>query len=101
MEGRAKIKAKPLVIDIGTIHFISEFIPRIRMEVVVKDDQVEDIVSKIADELENPAIDGKFFVVDVATAVDFAAKEQGEKALDIYAPICFSCNFIVEVIARQ
>lgn len=46
MEGRAKIKAKPLVIDIGTIHFISEFIPRIRMEVVVKDDQVEDIVSK-------------------------------------------------------
>ena len=51
------------------------------MEVVVKDDQVDGIVSKIADELANPAIGGKIFVVDVAKTVDLATKEQGEKTL--------------------
>jgi nitrogen regulatory protein PII len=51
------------------------------MEVVVKDDQVDGIVSKIADELANPAVGGKIFVVDVVRAVDLATKERGEKAL--------------------
>jgi nitrogen regulatory protein P-II 1 len=81
VEGRGKIKAKPVAIDRGTRHFTPEFIPRIKMEVVVKDDQVEPIVSKIAAELANPAIGGKIFVVDVATAVDLATKEEGENAL--------------------
>ena len=51
------------------------------MEVVVKDDQVDDIVNKIADELGNPNVGGKIFVVDVATAIDLATKERDEKAL--------------------
>jgi len=51
------------------------------MEVVVKDDQVDGNVSKITDELANPAVGGKIFVVDVATVIDLATKEQGEKAL--------------------
>jgi nitrogen regulatory protein P-II 1 len=80
-EGRGKIKAKPVAIARGTRHFTPEFIPRIKMEVVVKDDQVDGIVTKIADELANPAVGGKIFVVDVAKAVDLATKEQGEKAL--------------------
>jgi nitrogen regulatory protein P-II 1 len=81
VEGRGKIKAKPVAIDRGTRHFTPEFIPRIKMEVVVKDDQVDGIVSKIADELANPAVGGKIFVVDVTKAVDLATREQGEKAL--------------------
>jgi nitrogen regulatory protein P-II 1 len=81
VEGRGRIKAKPVAIDRGTRHFTPEFIPRIKMEVVVKDDQVDGIVSKIADELANPAVGGKIFVVDVAKAVDLATKEQGDKAL--------------------
>ena len=81
VEGRGKIKAKPVAINRGTRHFTPEFIPRIKMEVVVKDDQVDGIISKIADELANPAIGGKIFVVDVAKTVDLATKEQGEKAL--------------------
>jgi nitrogen regulatory protein PII len=51
------------------------------MEVVVKDDQVDSIVSRIANEVANPAIGGKIFVVDVARAIDLATKEQDEKAL--------------------
>ena len=81
VEGRGKIKAKPVAIGRGTRHFTPEFIPRTKMEIVVKDDQVDGIVSKIADKLADPAIGGKIFVVDVAKAVDLATKEQGEKAL--------------------
>jgi nitrogen regulatory protein P-II 1 len=50
------MRAKPVAIDRGTRHFTPEFIPRIKMEVIVKDDQVDDIVSKIADELANPDV---------------------------------------------
>jgi nitrogen regulatory protein P-II 1 len=81
VEGRGKIKAKPVAIDRGTRQFTPEFVPRMKIEVVVKDDQVDGIISKIADELANPAIGGKIFVVDVAIAIDLATKEQGENAL--------------------
>ncbi|MDQ3909298.1 MAG: P-II family nitrogen regulator [Thermoproteota archaeon] len=81
VEGRGKIKAKPIAIDRGTRQFTPEFVPRMKIEVVVKDDQVDGITSKIADELANPAIGGKIFVVDVAIAIDLATKEKGENAL--------------------
>ena len=81
VEGRGKIKAKPVAIDRGTRQFTPEFVPRMKIEVVVKDDQVDGIITKIADELANPAIGGKIFVVDVAIAIDLATKEQGESAL--------------------
>lgn len=81
VEGRGKIKAKPVAIARGTRQYTPEFIPRIKMEVVVKDDQVDGIVSRIANEVANPAIGGKIFVVDVASAIDLATKEQDEKAL--------------------
>jgi nitrogen regulatory protein P-II 1 len=76
VEGRGKIKAKPVAIARGTQQFTPEFIPRIKMEVVVNDDQVGGIVNKIANELANPAVGGKIFVVDVARAVDLATKER-------------------------
>ena len=80
-EGRGNIKAKPVAIDRGTRYFTPEFIPRIKMEVVVKDDQVDGIVNRIVDELADPNVGGKIFVVDVATAIDLVTKERGEKAL--------------------
>ena len=81
VEGRGKIKAKPVAIAKGTQQFTPEFIPRIKMEVVVNDDQVDGITSKIANELANPAVGGKIFVVDVARTIDLATKERDEKAL--------------------
>lgn len=81
VEGRGKIKAKPVAIDRGTRHFTPEFVPWMKMEVVVSDNQVDDIISKIVDKLANPEVGGKIFVVDVPTAIDLATKEQGEKAL--------------------
>lgn len=81
VEGRGNIKAKPVAIARGTRHFTPEFIPRIKIEVVVRDEQVDDIVNKIVDELAKPNVGGKIFVIDVATAIDLATKEHGEKAL--------------------
>ncbi len=81
VEGRGKIKAKPVAIDRGTRHFTPEFVPRMKMEVAINDNQVDDIISKIVDKLANPEVGGKIFVVDVPTAIDLATKEQGEKAL--------------------
>jgi nitrogen regulatory protein P-II 1 len=81
VEGRGNIKAKPVAIDRGTRHYTPEFIPRIKIEVVVKDDQVDHIVNTIVDELANPAIGGKIFVIDVATSIDLATKDRGEPAL--------------------
>ena len=81
VEGRGNIKAKPVAIARGTRHFTPEFIPRIKMEVVIRDEQVDDIVHKIVDELAKPNVGGKIFVIDVATAIDLATKEHGEKAL--------------------
>jgi nitrogen regulatory protein P-II 1 len=81
VEGRGKIKAKPVAIARGTRQYTPEFIPRIKIEVVVNDEQVDGILRKIADNLSNPAVGGKIFVVDVPIAIDLATKEQGERAL--------------------
>lgn len=81
VEGRGNIKAKPVAIDRGTRHYTPEFIPRIKIEVVVRDEQVDDIVNKIVDELAKPNVGGKIFVIDVATAIDLTTKKHGEKAL--------------------
>ncbi len=81
VEGRGKIKAKPVAIARGTRQFTPEFVPRMKIEVVVKDEQVDGIFSKIVDKLANPDIGGKIFVVDVVRAIDLATKEQGERAL--------------------
>ena len=49
------------------------------MEAVVNDDQVDGIVCKIANELANPAVGGKIFVVDVARAIDLCHREARRK----------------------
>lgn len=79
VERRGKIKAKPVAIDRGTRQFTPEFVPRIKIEVVVEDHQVDGIVSKIIYKLANPEIGGKIFVVDVPLAIDLATNEHREK----------------------
>ena len=52
VEGRGKIKAKPVAIARGTRQYTPEFVPRIKIEVVVNDEQVDGILSKIADNFQ-------------------------------------------------
>jgi nitrogen regulatory protein P-II 1 len=63
------------------MRYTPEFIPRTKAEVVVKDEQVEAIITKIGDELCAANIDGKIFVIDVPIAVDIATKNRGETVI--------------------
>ncbi len=69
IEGRSKAKA-------------TEFIPKYKIEVVVRDDQVEELISRIVDKVGGDLnTGGKIFVVDVTTAVDLSTKKRGEAAI--------------------
>lgn len=80
IEGSGRIKADPIFIGRGTMQTQPEYIPRTKIEVVVKDDQVEELISKITDTLGKD-LGGKIFVVDVPIAVDIRTKKRGDAAI--------------------
>jgi len=59
-----------------------DFLPKIRLEVVVRDDQVDAVVSAISEAANTQKIgDGKIFVTDVSDAVRIRTGERGEAAI--------------------
>ena len=80
IEGRGKIKAEAVAVGRGTMHYRPEFIPRIKIEVVVKDEQVEGLVETIVEKTRD-RIGGKIFVIDVPMAIDLVTKKTGEYAI--------------------
>lgn len=82
IDGRGRVKAQPVAVGRGVMYYTPEFIPRLKVEVVVKDGQVEDLITKIVDKVGgDPALGGKIFVVDVPVVVDLVTKERGEKVI--------------------
>lgn len=73
----------------GAIHYRIEgrgretqtFIPMTKLEVVVKDDQVETLISIIVNKLSINNINGKIFVQNIPIAVDIATKKKGESVI--------------------
>ena len=56
----------------------TEYNPKtIKIEVIVRDDQVDGIIHKIADKLRTSDIVGKLFVLDVPIALDIRANKTG------------------------
>jgi nitrogen regulatory protein P-II 1 len=80
IEGSGRVKAQPVTAQRGTSQTQPEYIPRTKVEVVVRDEQVEEITSKITDRLSSE-LGGKIFVVDVPIAVDLATKKRGEDVI--------------------
>jgi nitrogen regulatory protein P-II 1 len=80
IEGRGRIKAEAVAVGRGTMHYKPEFIPRLKVEVVIKDEQVEDLVKAFVDKIGDK-IGGKIFVIDVPVAVDLTTKKVGESAI--------------------
>ena len=66
IEGRGRVKP--------------EFIPRLKVEVVVKDEQVDGLIKTFVDKIGDN-IGGKIFVMDVPIAVDLTTKKTGENAI--------------------
>jgi nitrogen regulatory protein P-II 1 len=80
IEGSGRVKPQPVTSQRGTSQTQPEYIPRTKIEVVVKDELVEEIISKITDRLSSE-LGGKIFVVDVPVAVDLATKKRGEEVI--------------------
>ena len=58
-----------------------EYIMRHKIEVVIKDEQVEQLISKLRERLRDEPQGGKIFVTDVPIAVDVTSNKRGEDAI--------------------
>src|SRR5262245_2928389 len=80
VEGSGRIKEERSVVGRGTTETQPEYIPRTKVDVVVKDHQVEQLISRLTDRLGSE-LGGKIFVVDIPIAVDIRTKKTGEDAI--------------------
>ena len=81
IEGRGKVKAQEVAVGRGTMKYTPEYIPRTKVEVIIMDDQVESLISKLVERLGGDALGGKLFVTDVPLAVDLSTNKRGESAI--------------------
>lgn len=80
VEGKGKGKAEPVSIGRGTMQYTPEFIPRTKVEIVVKDDVVDKLINTLLDTLDNK-IGGKIFISDIQEAISIRSKARGESAI--------------------
>ena len=81
IEGRGKVKAESVAVGRGTMKYTPEFIPRTKVEVVIRDDQVEPLINKLVESLGGDALGGKLFVTDVPVAVDLSTNKRGDSVI--------------------
>jgi nitrogen regulatory protein P-II 1 len=81
IEGRGKVKAEAVAVGRGTMKYTPEYIPRTKVEVIIKDDQVESLINKLVETLGSDTLGGKLFVTDVHGAVDLSTNKRGESAI--------------------
>ncbi len=62
--------------------YVVDFLPKIKMEIVVKEDMVQEVVETIANSAKTGRIgDGKIFVIPVEEVVRIRTGEKGEDAI--------------------
>ena len=62
--------------------YVVDFLPKIKMEIVISDDQVEDVINTIMQAAQTGRIgDGKIFVTDLQDTVRIRTGERGEDAI--------------------
>ncbi|WP_299753264.1 P-II family nitrogen regulator [uncultured Boseongicola sp.] len=62
--------------------YVVDFLPKVKIEVVLADDQVDAAIAAIIDAAKTDKIgDGKIFVSDVSQAIRIRTGEAGEEAL--------------------
>jgi nitrogen regulatory protein P-II 1 len=76
--GRGFTKAEAVAVGRGTTQYTPEFIPRTKVEVIIKDDQVENLVNRL---VAISTLGGKLFVTDVPIVVDLSTNMRGESAI--------------------
>ena len=81
VEGRGKVKAQEVAVGRGTMKYTPEYIPRTKVEVIIKDDQVESLINKLVERLGGDSLGGKLFVSDINAAVDLTTTKRGDSAI--------------------
>lgn len=81
IEGSGRIKVDPVVAAAHPTQAPPEYIMRHKVEVVIKDEQVEQLISKVRERLVDERQGGKIFVTDVPIAVDISTNAHGEDAI--------------------
>ena len=62
--------------------YVVDFLPKIKMEIILANSQVEDVVSGIVKAAQTGRIgDGKIFITDLEEAVRIRTGERGEEAI--------------------
>lgn len=81
IEGTGKIKVNPIVAGTHPGQTAPDYILRQKVEVVVKDAQVEPLIKKVQERLSGEPQGGKIFVSDVPLAVDISTNKRGEEVI--------------------
>jgi nitrogen regulatory protein P-II 1 len=94
-KGFGRQKGRPLaflgLLDMEGKPFTVDFVPKVRIEVVVNDDLVDSVVDVIVTTAQTGTIgDGKLFVIPVSRAIRIRTGETDEKALTIEQPATLS-----------
>jgi nitrogen regulatory protein P-II 1 len=62
--------------------YVVDFLPKLKIEVIVKDDQLSQVVDAIVRKAQTGKVgDGKIFVTDLADAVRIRTNERGDSAI--------------------
>jgi nitrogen regulatory protein P-II 1 len=80
VEGSGRVKAEGIIVGRGTIQTQPEYILRTKIDVIVKDDQVKQLILELTDKLSSE-LGGKIFVSDIPIAVDLRTKKTGIDAI--------------------
>jgi nitrogen regulatory protein P-II 1 len=90
-KGFGRQKGRPLaflgLLDMEGKPFTIDFVPKVRIEIVVNDDITDAVVDTIVATAKTGTIgDGKLFVIPVSRAVRIRTSEENEAALKIEEP---------------
>jgi nitrogen regulatory protein P-II 1 len=90
-KGFGRQKGRPLaflgLLDMEGKPFTVDFVPKVRIEIVVNDDITDAVVDTIVATAKTGTIgDGKLFVIPVSRAVRIRTSEENETALTIEEP---------------
>ena len=62
--------------------YVVDFLPKVKLEIIIKDDQLDQVVAAIGSAAKTGRIgDGKIFVTDVNEVIRIRTGEKGESAL--------------------
>ncbi|MBW4551545.1 MAG: P-II family nitrogen regulator [Aphanocapsa sp. GSE-SYN-MK-11-07L] len=94
-KGFGRQKGRPLaflgLLDMEGKPFTIDFVPKVRLEIVVNDDLTDAVVDTIVATAKTGTIgDGKLFVIPVSRAIRIRTSEQNEAALTVDTPATLS-----------